>query len=196
MTRSRIFIPIVAVALLLAACGDDDDTSTATDDAVEETEETEVPTEDESEDAGGTDVDEDAIAAGLGECGFLAGFATAFEDFDPSALYGGAEATDFGQIFAPMAQATQDVAEAAPAEIRDAFRTMADGFTAVAEELEGVVVNFADPESMDPETMAKLEGLSTAFGDEFEAASTEVEAWMNENCADLADTFDLDAFGS
>lgn len=202
MHRNKIFAPLIAVALLLAACGDDDDTSTATDDtAVDVEEETEDTTEEETEaetddEDSDSDVDEDAIAAGMGECGFLTAFATAFEDFNPTAMYGGEEATDFGQIFAPLAQATQDVAEAAPDEIRDAFRTMADGFGAVAEELEGVVVNFADPQSMDPETMAKLESLDGAFGDEFEAASEEIDAWMTENCADLADGFDLGGFGS
>ncbi|HSP03222.1 MAG TPA: hypothetical protein VLR27_06950 [Acidimicrobiales bacterium] len=195
MHRSKIFAPLVAVALLFAACGDDDDTSTATDDTVAD-ETTETATEEETEDDGGSDVDEEAMAEGLGECGFLTGFATAFEDFDPTAMYGGEEATDFGQIFAPLAQATQDVAEAAPEEIRDAFRTMADGFSEVAAELEGVVIDFADPESMDPEAMAKLESLGEAFGDEYEAAAEAVDAWVSENCADLADAFDLDAFGS
>jgi ABC-type enterochelin transport system substrate-binding protein len=192
MHRRTLFVPLVALALLVAACGDDDDTTTATDDAVEETE---VETEEETDDAD-SDVDEEALAEEMGECGFLTGFATAFEDFDPTTIYGGEEATDFGQIFAPLAEATQDVADAAPDEIQDAFRTMADGFTAVAEELDGVVVDFADPESMDPETMAKLESLGTAFGDEFESASASIEEWMSENCADLADRFDLDAFGS
>ena len=196
MYRSKIFAPLVAVALLLAACGDDDDTSTATDDTVAD-ENTETVTEEETEDDdSGSDVDEDAMAERLGECGFLTGFATAFEDFDPTAMYGGEEATDFGQIFAPLAQAAQDVAEAAPDEIREAFRTMADGFSAVAAELEGVVVDFTDPESMDPETMAKLESLDGAFDDEYEAAAEEIDGWVSENCADLAETFDLDGFGS
>lgn len=195
MHRSKILSPLVAVALLVTACGDDDDTSAATDDTVVD-ETTETATEEETAGDGGADIDEETMAEGLGECGFLTGFATAFEDFDPTAVYGGEEATDFGQLFAPLAQATQDVAEAAPEEIRDAFRTMADGFSEIAAELEGVVIDFADPESMDPEAMAKLESLGEAFGDEYEAAAEEVDAWVSENCADLADTFDLDAFGS
>tara|TARA_R100000306_G_scaffold52389_1_gene49242 strand:+ start:86 stop:688 length:603 start_codon:yes stop_codon:yes gene_type:complete len=200
MHRTKIFAPLVAAALLFAACGDDDDTSTATDDvtdvsdAAEDTTETE--TEDETDSGASEDIDEEALAEGMGECGFLAGFATAFEDFDPTTMYGGEEATDFGQLFAPLAEATQEVAAAAPDEIRDAFSTLADGFSQVAAELEGVVLDFTDPEAMDPETMAKLESLDTAFGAEYEAAAAEVDAWMTENCADIADTFDLDAFGS
>ena len=200
MHRSKLLTPIIAIALLLAACGDDDDTSTATDDTAADVEEgaedtTEEATEEE-DDGAAADLDEEAMAESMGECGFLTGFATAFEDFDPTTIYGGGEATDFGQIFAPLAEATKDVAESAPEEIRAAFATMAEGFSMVAEELEGVVVDFADPESMDPETMAKLESLGDAFGEEYEAASAEIEAWMTENCADLADTFDLGGFGS
>lgn len=202
MHRSKIFAPLIAIALLFASCGDDDDTSTATDDTVADVEEgTEDGTEDAAEDVteeddDDPDIDEEALAAGMGDCAFLVGFAAAFEDFDPTTMYGGDEATDFGQLFAPLAAATQDVAESAPAEIRDAFRTMADGFSALAAELEGVVLDFSDPESMDPETMAKLEGLGDAFDEEYEAAAAEVDAWMTENCADLAENFDLDAFGS
>ena len=135
MRPTPLLAMLAAIALLFAACGDDDDTSTATDDT------TEQATETETEESAGDDADSDddvAFGGDLGECGFLAGFATAFEDYDPSTIYSGGEATDFGQIFAPLAEAAQDVADAAPEEIRDAFRTMADGFTVVAEELEGV----------------------------------------------------------
>ncbi len=195
MRRTPLLGALIAIALLLTACGDDD-TEAATDDTVAEPteDETATETETESEDVG--DIDEDAVAGDLGECGFLTGFATAFEDFDPTTMAGGGEATDFGELFGPLAEAAQEVADAAPDEIEDAFRTMADGFTAVAEELEGVVIDFADPESMDPEAMAKLESLGTAFEGEFEAASAEIETWVGENCGDLADRFDLDSFGS
>lgn len=201
MHRSTIFAPIVAIALLLAACGGDDDSTTATDDTTEETseateEETETTSEDDGTEPEETEVDEEALAESMGECGFLAAFATAFSEFDPTTMYSGEEATDFGQLFAPLAEATQEVAEAAPEEIRDAFGTLAEGFDRVAQELEGVVLDLTDPEAMDPETMAKLESLDTAFGEEYEAAAAEVDAWMTENCSDLAEEFDLGAFGS
>lgn len=193
MGRTRLLSLLVVLGLLVAACGDDDDTSTATDDTSEASEDTTETTEADDTDDG---LDEDAMAESLGECGFLAGFATAFEDFDPTAMYSGEEATDFGQIFAPLAEAAADVAEAAPSEIQDAFRTVADGFAAVADELEGVVIDLTDPEAMDPEAMAKLESLETSFGEDFESASAEIDAWMSENCADIADGFDLGGFGS
>lgn len=196
MGRTRLLSLLVVLGLVMAACGDDDDTSTATDDTVAESEETTEPTEAGDTDAGDEGFDEDAMAESLGECGFLAGFATAFEDFDPTAMYSGEEATDFGQLFAPLAVAASEVADAAPSEIQDAFRTVADGFTAVADELDGVVIDLTDPEAVDPEAMAKLESLETSFGEDFESASAEIDAWMSENCADIADGFDLGGFGS
>lgn len=194
MRRTRVLSLFVVLGLLVAACGDDDDANTATEDTTaDEDAETEDTDQDDSDDG---DEVEDALAEGLGECGFLTGFATAFEDFDPTAMYSGTEATDFGAIFAPLAQAAHDVADAAPSEIQGAFETVAEGFGAVAEQLEGVVIDLSDPESMDPEAMAKLESLDSSFGADFEAASTEIDAWISENCADLAESFDLDAFGS
>lgn len=190
MRRTLVLAALTSIALLFSACGDDD-AGTATDDTVEDVTDAETETETDVEDAS-----EDALAGDTGECGFLAGFATAFEDFDPSTMMGEGQATDFGQLFAPLAEAAQEVADAAPEEIRDAFRTMADGFTAVAEELDGVVVDLTDPESIDPEAMAKLEELGTAFQGDFESASAEIETWVGENCAELADQFDLDSFGS
>jgi hypothetical protein len=186
--RSLRFMALLAVAtVLFTACGDDDDTSTATDATPPATED--VP------DGDGDEGDADADAAGLGRCGFLAGFAPAFEEFDPNARYGGAEAIDYGQIFGPMAQAMGDVASSAPSEIRYSFEVMADRFQDAADRLEGVVIDFSDPTSIDPEAAEALESFGESFDDEFEAASDEVSEWLEANCAELADAFDLDAFG-
>lgn len=192
MRRTPILALLTVLALLVSACGDDD-ASTATDDTVADA--TDEVSEETTEDSAGED-DGEVAAGETGECGFLAGFATAFEDFDPSAVYSGEEATDFGELFTPLAEAADDVAESAPEEIQEAFRTMAEGFGAVAEELDGVVLDLSDPEGMDPETMAKLESLETSFGADFEAASTEIEAWIGENCAEYAERFGLEGLGS
>lgn len=194
MGRIRLLPVLVALGLLAAACGDDDATTEAGDDR----EPTETTEDTGSEEGGDDAVDEDEVAEELGECGFLSGFATAFEDLDPTAFTGGAsgEPTDFGALFVPLAEAAQDVADSAPDDIQDAFQTVAEGFTAVADELEGVVIDFSDPQGMDPEAMAKLESLDTSFGPEYEAASAEIETWMQENCGELAEAFDLDGFGS
>lgn len=188
--RSLRFIALLfATTVLLTACGDDDDTSAATDD-------TSTPADDTASDDQGDDADEGAgSGAALGRCGFLAGFAPAFEEFDPNAMYGGAEAVDYGQIFEPMARAMSDVAGSAPSEIRDSFEVMADRFQEAADQLQGVVIDFSDPTSIDPEAAAALESFGERFDDEFEAASDQVSDWIDANCAELADVFDLDAFG-
>lgn len=154
---------LVLLALVLAACGDDD-TSTATADG--------------GSDAGQEEAEriaEDAIAGELGgECGFLGEFAGGFEDaVDPGAAFG----EDAGGAYDRLAEQFAEVADAAPGEIQDAFRTLADGMSAAAEAFAGV--DFSDPESIDPEAFAELE---ETFGPEFEQASDDIEAWVTENC--------------
>lgn len=190
MRPSRALVPVAALALLLAACGDDDTTTAADDTTVDDTT-ADTGDGDARDDAGDDDRRE---VPGVGSCGFLAGFAPAFEDFDPTTMYGGGEAIDYGQIFEPMARAMSDVASSAPSEIRDSFETMAERFEEVADRLEGVVIDLSDPMGIDPEAASRLEALETSFDDEFEAASDQVGEWLEANCSDFADVFDLDAF--
>jgi len=193
MRRAIALLAILGIGL--AACGGDDEDDTATEDSVEEPTGTTAPTETtDAGDEGDDDLDE--LAEGLGECGFLAGFASAFAEVDPATAFTSGEAVDFGALFGPLAEAARQVADDAPDEIQDAFETIADGFTTVAEELEGVVLDVSDPENVDPEAMAALEGLDTSFDEEFDAASQEIEAWVADTCPDAADALDLDAFGS
>lgn len=196
MRFMKVFALLVVASMALGACGDDDSGETATGStAGEETAGEETAGDETPGDGDDTGVDEDALAEGMGECGFLAGFATAFEDFEPPGV-GGTGETDFGAMFAPLADAAEDVADAAPSEIRDAFETVAEGFRTAADELEGVVLDLSDPENVDPEAMARLEELESSFSPDFEAAGEEIDAWIQDNCGDLADAFDLDAFGS
>jgi hypothetical protein len=188
MRSLRLMALLMATTLLVTGCGDDDDTSAATDGDTRVTE----PASADDDDGG----DEgEPVDAELGRCGFLAGFTPAFEEFDPTTMYGGGEAVDYGQMFGPMARAMGDVASSAPSEIRDAFEVMADRFQAAADRLDGVVIDFSDPTSIDPEAAAALESFGESFDDEFESASDEVSEWLEANCAELADAFDLDAFG-
>lgn len=192
MRRIRLLSLLVALGLVVSACGDDD--AGTTDATAEDDTETSATVEDTDDES--TDVDEDALAEGLGECGFLAEFATAFDDLDPTAALSGTEAVDFGQMFAPLAEAAEDVAAEAPSEIKEAFETLAEGFGTVAEQLDGVVIDMSDPQNIDPEAMAAFEDLDSSFGAEFDAAGEEIDAWMTENCADFAEALDLENFGS
>lgn len=192
MSRRRLLpVSLLAVlGLVFAACGDDDDIATSSEDT-----QPDVDADVDDADAPDEGLDEDAFSGDLGECGFFVEFATAFDEIDPASLFATGEEIDFGSFFGPLADEFEDVAAAAPDEIRDAFRTVADGFSDVAEELEGVVIDLSDPESIDPETTAKLEALESGFGAEFDAASEEIDAWMEANCPDFADELDLESFG-
>lgn len=192
---------LAALSLLLAACGDDDDTAaeaetTEPDDGSDDT------GSDDTQDTGSDDTetgddDPDLDGADLGECGFFVDFAAAFEDVDPTELFAPGGEADFGSFFGPIAEQFQNVADGAPDEIQDSFQVVADEFGAVAEQLDGVVLDLSDPQNVDPEALAALETMETSFDTpEFNAASDEIEAWMDANCSQFADAIELDTFGS
>lgn len=163
-----VLLLFAALAMLLAACGDDDSASNAEQQA------------------------EDAIGERFGgECGFLGEFAGAMEDFDPTGAMGSGESIDFGEFYGELAAEFQEVADAAPDDIRDAFQVMADSVTSAAEQLEGVELDTSDPQNMDPEALAALQSLDQSFGEEFSDATQEIDDWIQENCGGLADEFDL-----
>lgn len=196
MTRSPLWkLPVAllaALALLLAACGDDDDTATETTGEADGADDTGG-----SEDTDGGSDDQDLEGADLGECGFFVEFADSFDDVDPSEMFAAGEEIDFGSFFGPIAAQFDSVADAAPSEIQDAFRTVADDFAEVADALDGVVIDLSNPQEMDPEAVEALETMESSFDTpEFDAASAEIDAWMQDNCPDLANAVELDTFGS
>lgn len=197
MGLKRLLSLFLALGLLLAACGDDDDTTEAsTDDTTEET--ADDTATDTSEDDEGSDDDGSSglpSDVDLGECAFMADFAMTIDSFDESALLGGEDGS-FGDFIGATADALDEVADGAPDEIADAFRTMADTFGQAADELEGVQLDFSDPENMDPEAMQAFEQVGQLFSDpEFEAASTEIDTWMQAECPDLAGELNMDETG-
>lgn len=196
MSRRRLYplSMLAALALVFSACGDDDDSAADAD----ETTTTADPggdTEETTTTDGGDDGD-DVAAGDLGECGFFAEFATDFEDLDPAELFAPGGSTDFGGFFGPLAEEFQDVADAAPEEIQSDFRTVADTFSEVAAQLEGVEIDLNNPEAIDPEAMEALEAMDTQFTGEFEESANAIDAWVQENCSELSGTVDLDSFGN
>lgn len=172
----RLLALFAALGLVLSACGDDDD-STATDDGAAQ-EDGEASDDDGSSDVGEEAEDaaeeaaEDAIASEVGEeCAFLGKFAAtgfdgAFDDVDPF--------NDGGASFQTLAEQFDEVADAAPDEIKDAFSTLAEGISTLAEALEGV--DMSDPESFDPAAFEAIDDET------YVQAGEEVEAWLAENC--------------
>lgn len=152
------------MALLLGACGDDDT----------ETSSGGIASEGEAE-----DLAEDVLADQLGgECGFLSKFAGAGFDealnLDPTSAL-----TDGGAAFTAAAEEFQEVADAAPDDIQDAFQSLADGMSQIAEAFAGM--DLTDPSSFDPSVLENLDD------EKLDQASDEVDAWVEEHCPGLDD---------
>lgn len=175
---------LLVMGLVVAACGDDDDSSS--------TDQSSDQSDDGSGTAGDDSGDDGSAAAVGGDCGFLVDFAGAFEGIgDPTAELQSGQALDFGKLYSGVADATEQMADNAPSEIEDAFKVIADAFRTVADELDGVTLDFSDPQNIDPEALAAFDQLDSAFGDDFNAAAEEVDAWITANCSDLAGELDL-----
>ncbi len=166
---------VVAMVFLLGACGDDDASNAAGD----ATTTTTAAADSTTTTAGGGSTPDLS-----GDCAFLGTFGDAGLEgaVDPSAMLGGNGPVDFAEVYGPLADQFARVADNAPDEIQSSFQTLADGFREVADKLDGVTIDPSDPSSMDAETMAKLQELSSTFDADFQAAATDVEAWINANC--------------
>lgn len=171
----------VAFAMFVAACGGDDDDTT--------TDAGGSGSGDSQSESDAEQAAEDAIGANLGgECSFLGKFAGVGleESFDPSAAFAEGGEVDFGALYGPLAEEFGEVADAAPSEIKDAFQTMTEALGTLADQLDGVTLDFSDPTNIDPEAMAKFEELGEVFEDsKFEDASNEIEAWIESNCENV-----------
>ncbi len=183
----RLLAALAALGLLVAACGGDDDEDLGTGDGTEDVSGADDldDVDDESEEAAERAAEDALGAAAGGECAFLGQLAGGFEDLGLEDAFLTGEPVDFGTIFQPFADELGEVADAAPDEIRDAFRTIADGFQTIAGEFDGVIVDPTDPESIDPETLERLDRLGEDLEGEFEDAADEIDAWLSENCSDL-----------
>jgi 7-keto-8-aminopelargonate synthetase-like enzyme len=75
------------------------------------------------------------------------------------------------------------IAAKAPAEIRDAMKTIQQGFAKLAETLKDV--DLTDPQSYaDPDVAAKLQELDSVFNDaDYDAASQKVSDYVDQNCS-------------
>ena len=79
-------------------------------------------------------------------------------------------------------QQLEAIAEQAPDEIRDAMETLADGYAAMAEALEGF--DLSDPQSFsDPELQEQLASLEDTFNEEYQEAATTVSEYISAECS-------------
>lgn len=199
MTVRRLLTMFAVLALMLAACGGNDDS--ADDEAVGTTEaaqsdgdeteddpqaepDPETPEVEAAEDEAAEPVNDIPSDVDLGECGFLVDFFGVWAE-DESMM--SSEDLFSGESYAKWADALEQTAADAPAEIRSHFETMADAFGQVAESFDDLVIDFSDPEAYnDPEAVQALEEMSGIFEDpRFAEASDAIDGWMEANCPDL-----------
>jgi hypothetical protein len=84
-----------------------------------------------------------------------------------------------GQDLKKQAELLKEFADKTPEDIRPAFQVVADYFT----KLVGVVGNIKSGQTPDPETLAKLQKLSTEVDSaKLQQASQNITAWVTKNC--------------
>ncbi len=155
-----------------AGCGGDDDSSASDDTTVTETtttEETteEETTEEETTEEETTDTTETSASGSITEnCEEFAQIGAQVSE----AITGTADVDEIKAAF-------DELAAAAPDEIKADFEVLAEYMGAVAEALGGVDVGAG--ETPDPAALAKLAQIDAA---EATAASTNISNWVTENC--------------
>jgi hypothetical protein len=182
---ARRFVPLLVIAsfallvFAFAGCGGDDEsasgdtvatetTTTETEDTDTETTETETTETEttETETTEATETDADSDFASSENCQEFAKIGAQVSQ----ALTG---TSDVGQI----KEAFDELAAAAPDDIKADFETLADYMTQVADALQGV--DLTSGQTPDPSALAKLQGIDATKAT---AASTNISKWVSENC--------------
>lgn len=167
MRVTRTVAAIGCVALLGAGCGGSDDGPVSAGATT-----TAAP----SDDGGSSDGTDAGLGAGFvpEDCQFL--LAGAF--LNPLAGTVPGSDLDLGD----SARQLEAIADKAPDDIKDAMRTISEGFALFAEALKDV--DMSDPAAFaDPEVQAKFQELDDVFDADFEAAGEKVSAYVEANCS-------------
>jgi hypothetical protein len=179
---ARRLVPLLVIAsfallvFAFAGCGGDDDSSASDDTTLTETTTTEETTTEETTETEDTDTTETTETSASDD------FATA-ENCEEFAQIGAqvSEAitgtADVDQIKA----AFDELAAAAPDDIKPDFEVLARYMTAVADALGGADIGAG--ETPDPSALAKLAQLDAT---EATTASTNISRWVTENCTTAA----------
>ena len=167
-----IAVPVAALLLVAAGCGGGSESSagdtTATIASADTTEATDTSSSTDT-----TDTDGDMS---LADCTKLSDLSVKF-----SQAFGAATSGSGAPDLEATAKAYEEIADEAPEEIRDAFKTVAAALSTYADVLKDV--DLTPGETPDSETLAKLAEAATALNDtELTAASAEIAAWATKNC--------------
>ena len=179
---------IAALAFVVAGCGGSSDsgsnaaadtvvadTSASTDDMSTETTSTDMTSADTTS-TGTSSTDTNGSVAGLsGECKSLAEASQKFSE--ASAKVGQSGGNDLGTT----ADAFDDLAAAAPDELKDDFRVLADVMKQYSEVLKDVDLEAGEVPSADQ--VAKLARLGQSLGAQnVQKASAAIATWTTEHC--------------
>jgi hypothetical protein len=181
MARRLVTLLVVACfgmfVFAAAGCGGDDDSSASADTELTETTTTEESTEDETTEEETTET-EDTDTTDTTETSASDDFATS-ENCEEFAQIGAqvSEAITGTADVDEIKSAFDELAAAAPDEIKADFEVLAEYMGAVAEALGGVDVGAG--ETPDPSALAKLSQLDAT---EATTASTNISKWVTENC--------------
>ena len=180
---ARRLVPLLVIAsfallvFAFAGCGGDDDSSASDDTTLTETTTTEETTEEETTEEETTET-EDTDTTDTTETSASDDFATS-ENCQEFAKIGSeisgalTGSTDPDQI----KQAFDELAAAAPSDIKADFETLADYMGKVAEALQGV--DLASGQTPDPSALAKLQSLDATAAT---AAGQNISKWVTDNC--------------
>jgi hypothetical protein len=159
--RRAVLILILSVAFV-GACGggDDDDAS--------------------SEPAASADSDSDGDAVGAFTASRCADEARRMAEAQAASLQAATGGTD---TLEEAADAFDEMADAAPSEIRADMRILAEAYAAYVSIIADANFNPASGQAPSAETMEKLQEAAEKFdNDEFKAASERVTKWFAEEC--------------
>jgi hypothetical protein len=180
---ARRLVPLLVIAsfallvFAFAGCGGDDDSSASDDTTLTETTTTEETTEEETTEEETTET-EDTDTTDTTETSASDDFATA-ENCEEFAQIGAqvSEAVTGTADVDEIKAAFDELAAAAPDDIKPDFEVLAEYMGAVAEALGGVDVGAG--ETPDPSALAKLGQLDATAAT---TASTNISKWVTENC--------------
>ena len=163
---------VMALALVAAGCGGSDNESAATTDdtAVEETTTTETTSEDTTTAEETTDTADLEDVLGDEDCLALAGVGATIAQAFSGASDGTASTEELEQL-----------ADKVPDEIQADVETLAQAFTAYADEIKDI--GLAPGATPNAEQVQQLQAaIASLDQDELTAASQRIEAWATKNC--------------
>jgi hypothetical protein len=184
MARRLVTLLVVACfgmfVFAATGCGGDDDSSASDDTTLTETTTTEETTEEETTEEETTEEE----TTDTTETSASDDFATA-ENCEEFAQIGAqvSEAITGTADVDEIKAAFDELAAAAPDDIKPDFEVLAEYMAAIAEALGGVDVGAG--ETPDPSALAKLAQIDAA---EATAASTNISRWVTENCTGTTTT--------